>query len=99
MTVTPITVHKVKSWTYLFQQIKSGAKKADMRDMNDRPYKVGDHMVLNEFDQTNGTYTGDKIEVKITHIIDENTPCAFSSAALKRGFGILSIEIVDRKPA
>lgn len=95
----PVTVHSVKSWSYLFQAIKSGAKKADMRDMTDRPYRVGDLMVLNEFDQTKGVYTGEKLEVKITHIIDENTPCAFSSAALKRGFGILSIEITDRKPA
>lgn len=87
--------HKIKSWTHLFQAIKSGIKLHDIRDMNERDYKIGDQILLQEFDHTTGRYTGDELLVEITYITDNMTPCAFSSAVLQKGFGILSIKKVD----
>jgi len=82
-------VHRVKSWSYLFQAAKNGL---DVRDMRDRDYKVGDTLVLCEFDQATGKYTGEELAREITYITDRQVPCAFSSAVLDRDFGILSIK-------
>lgn len=88
-------IHSVKSWSYLFQALKSGAKKHDIRDMRDRPYAVGDILVLNEFDQAVGKYTGDKLTCRVTYITSRDVPCAFSSAVLDRNFCILSLELTS----
>lgn len=89
------SVHEVKSWTFLFQALVSGLKKHDIRDMTERDYKVGDTLVLKEFDQTSGKFTGREQKAKITYITSSMTPCAFSSAVLKKEFGILSLELID----
>jgi hypothetical protein len=61
--------------------------------MNERDYKIGDQMQLNEFDMTTGRYTGRSALVDILYITDNITPCAMSSTVLKKGFGILSIKL------
>ncbi len=90
-----MTQHDVKSWSYLFQAIISGQKKHDIRDMRDRDYKVGDTMLLREFDQAKGEYTGNIATVRITYITGRATPCAFSSSVLDRNFAILSLELLE----
>ncbi len=89
------TIHQVKSWPHLFQPLIDGQKKHDIRDMTERDYKVGDIMVLNEFDMATGKYTGRAAEAVITYITDRSTPCAMSSTVLERNYGILSLEIRD----
>lgn len=86
-----MAVHHVKSWTHLFQAIKSGAKTHDIRDMSERPYAIGDTMILEEWDFVKGGYTGDSLAVEITYVTDNKTPCAFSSAVLDKRFGVLSV--------
>lgn len=87
-----MTTHNVKSWVPFFQAFKSGNKKHDMRDMIDRDYKVGDELILEEYDPFKGEYTGDTLRMRITYITSRDTPCAFSSAALAKDFCILSLE-------
>ena len=89
--------HYVKSWTHLFQVAKAGKKTHDIRDMTERDYKVGDILVLEEFDYTTGQYTGDSVDMEITYITDRLTPCAFSSAVLKPGYGVLSIKKLNEE--
>ena len=83
--------HTVKSWTYLYDEIVSGRKTADMRDKTERDYRVGDTMTLRRYDQATGEYTGETCNVEITHVISNDTPCAMSSVALHRNYCILSI--------
>lgn len=90
-----MATYNVKSWVSFFQAFKRGEKKHDMRDLTDRNYKVGDILVLEEYDPFKGEYTGDKMTMKITYITSRETPCAFSSAALDRNFCILSLEPVE----
>lgn len=90
-----MTIHEVKSWTFLFRALVSGQKKHDIRDMRERDYKVGDILMLKEFDMATGQYTGHYAECRITYITDKATPCAFSSAVLDRDFAILSLDVVD----
>ena len=79
----------------MFQAAKSGLKTHDVRDMRDRPYKVGDVLVLCEYDQATGAYTGDEIRCEITYITDRQVPCAFSGAVLDQHYGILSIKPIQ----
>jgi uncharacterized protein YqfB (UPF0267 family) len=90
-----MTHHNVKSWTYLFDEIKAGNKTADMRNKTERDYKVGDTMTLHRYDQATGKYTGETLNVRIRHIISNDTPCAMSSVALHRDYCILSLELID----
>lgn len=88
-------LHEVKSWTHLFRPLIEGKKKHDIRDMRERDYKVGDLLLLKEFDMAKGEYTGHYAEALITYITDKEVPCAFSSSVLDRNFGILSLQIRD----
>jgi len=63
--------------------------------MNERDYKAGDHLLLQEFDQTVGQYTGREQLCIITYVTNRNTPCAMSSVALDRNHTVLSIEKVE----
>lgn len=87
-----MATHKVKSWVPFFQAFKRGEKKHDMRDMFDRNYKVGDELLLQEYDPFEGRYTGHTLLMKITYITSRDTPCAFSSSALDKNYCILSLE-------
>lgn len=86
---------KLKSWLHFFQAIVAGQKKHDLRTKADRNFKVGDIVTLCEYNNITGGYTGREIDVKITYITDDVTPCAFSSVALAKPFCILSLEPVS----
>lgn len=83
--------HHVKSWTHLYAAFVRGVKTHDMRIM-DRPYEVGDVLVLHEYDKQAEKYTGRVARAKITYITSrDHTPCAFSPSALHPEYGILSL--------
>jgi hypothetical protein len=89
----PKTDYEVKSWPWFFQPMMDGEKKHDMRDKRDRPYKVGDRMLLREFDPRGSGYTGRTAVARITYITSNDSPCAMSSGALDNNYAILSVEI------
>lgn len=88
-----MTKHKLKSWPFFFEQIRLGHKKHDLR-MKDREFKVGDMVMLCEYDPFAGTYTGRALLAKITYITSNDYPCAYSSAVLDREACILSLELI-----
>jgi hypothetical protein len=88
--------HVAKSWPWLFQPIKAGIKLHDMRK-NDRPWAVGDTMLLQEFDPAGRGYTGEELLMEITYMTNNITPCAYSSHALDRDYSILSLKKVEKK--
>ncbi len=87
-----MTKHICKSWPAYFQAIKRGDKTHDLRKM-DRDFKVGDTILLQEYDPFTGKYTGQECTVEITYITSNETPCAFSSAVLENGYCILSLRV------
>jgi hypothetical protein len=91
---TERTTHEVKSWPQYFQPMLDGIKTHDMRNKLDRDYKVGDLMLLKEFDPFKGLYTGRQQLFEITYITSNVTPCALSSAFLDDNAAILSLKIV-----
>ena len=89
-----MSLYVIKSWSPFFQQIKSGKKLHDLRDMRDRNYKVGDELTLLEYEPFLGCYTGEELTVEITYITSNKTPCAMSSSALDNNFCILSLKLL-----
>lgn len=82
--------HFVKSWSHFYDEILAGNKLHDLRK-NDRGYKVGDHMILEKYDNIKGVYLGETQIVEITYITSNVTPYAFSSSVLPNEYCILSI--------
>lgn len=52
--------HYCKSWSPFFQAIRAGNKTHDLRYDVDRNFKVGDEIVLEEYDPFKGGNTLDK---------------------------------------
>jgi len=89
-------VHHLKSWPQYFRPIKEAQRTHELR-RNDRDFKVGDLIVLEEFDPAAKQYTGERCEVEITSMTSTNQPCAMSSEALDPAFCILSIRRVAER--
>jgi hypothetical protein len=85
--------HRLKCWPQFFAAIVSGRKTHDLRRADDRDFRVGDTLLLEEFDPKVGQYTGRKTKVRITYITSANSPCALSDYALHPDFCILSIAL------
>jgi hypothetical protein len=75
-------IHELKTWPEFFQPIVDGTKRFEWR-RNDRDFKVGDQLLLKEW-ESNGGYTGRVVVVDVLWMIDEgfNIP---------EGFCIMSI--------
>lgn len=79
--------HHLKCWVSYFRKILDGEKTFELR-YNDREYKVGDILILEEYDEKNETYTGRITHRRIAYILD-------SAVGLQPGFAIMSIRPVS----
>jgi len=61
-------IHTLKTWPEVFGDLEQGLKTFDVR-RNDRNFKVGDTLVLQEFDPSDETYTGEMLSFEITYIL------------------------------
>lgn len=61
--------HNLKINSIYFEPVVKRKKTFEIRK-NDRNYKVGDYICLNEWDPGNMTYTGRKVKGKIIYITD-----------------------------
>lgn len=61
--------HDLKINSEYFLSVKEGLKDFEIR-RNDRDFKVGDIVILNEYFNETGIYSGEKIAVKIKYITD-----------------------------
>ena len=64
-----MTIHELKILPKYFQAQKEGIKNFEIRK-NDRDYKVGDDLVLLEYNPESKKKTGKLMVVKITYITD-----------------------------
>lgn len=58
-------IHGLKIGPLYFNAVSNGEKKAELR-INDRNYQRGDFLLLREWA---GEYSGNKLVVKVTHIL------------------------------
>jgi len=90
MTMQARTIHKMKSWPWLFQALLDDRKFHDLRQ-KDRDFQIGDVCLLQEWDPATGKYTGRELTMEITYMTHNESPCALSSNALARDHVILSL--------
>jgi hypothetical protein len=60
--------HALKTWPEYYKAVDSGEKTFEVRRF-DRPFKVGDTLLLQEWDYTKGQYTGKELKRHITYIL------------------------------
>lgn len=61
-------VHVLKCWPQFLEAVDSGVKPFELR-RNDRPYRVGDHIILRGWDPMRQAYTGKRTTVLITYVL------------------------------
>lgn len=83
--------HALKTWPKYYQEITSGDKTFELRKF-DRPFKVGDTLLLQEFEpRTDGYgYTGNEIKKVITHILYNA-----DELGLMKDYAILSFKDIE----
>lgn len=64
--------HALKTWPEFYKAVESGKKKFEVR-VNDRPFKTGDILLLQEYDNDVKQYTGKELQKRITYILNGNT--------------------------
>ena len=77
-------IHKLKILTKYYDAVLDGRKKFEIRK-NDRDFRVGDMLILQEYKEGNlaGWFTGEEEKMRITYITDY---------AQKDGYVVLGIE-------
>lgn len=76
-------IHELKIFTTYFDAVRNGAKTFELRK-NDRGFKVGDFLALNEWDGE--SYTGSTELVKVTYILSPN-----DFMVCRGGYAVMSI--------
>jgi hypothetical protein len=92
-----VRTHELKSWSRFFHPIRTGQRTHELR-RNDRDFRIGDRLLLREFDPEGESYTGSVCEVVITSITSREAPCAVSDEGLHPDFCILSIRVLSVSP-
>lgn len=82
--------HELKSWPAFFSAILAEEKRHELR-RTDREFRVGDVLLLREYDPEKQLYTGREQAVTVTYITSVEHPCALSAEGLNEGYCILSI--------
>lgn len=90
--------HYLKSWPQFFKDIRAGSRTHELR-RNDRDFRIGDWVRLQEFDPQTSEYTGQELTGEITSMTSFAQPCAVSGEALNADFCILSIRLLQDKDA
>ena len=77
-------IHELKINPDFFKAVISGEKTFEIRT-NDRPFRKGDLLALNEYDVARKCYTGDSCLVYIDYIMDD-------TAYVKSGLVVMAIK-------
>lgn len=82
-----MTTHTLKIWPNWFDAVRAGTKTFEVRK-DDRGFKLGDKIVLEEFRSGVGEYTGRKLEKMIVYIARGDDAEAIG---IKEGYCVLGI--------
>jgi hypothetical protein len=84
----PKTVHTLKVWPAYFEAVMSGAKPWEVRK-NDRGFKEGDVLVLQEWDPTTKRHTGQALQCRVSYLVN-------SPPGVRTGYVVMTIRGVRR---
>jgi hypothetical protein len=80
--------HQLKCWTEYFFDVQAKNKKFELR-LNDRDYKCGDILILNEYDNSKKEFTGKCCSRVVDYILYGTKETEF--LGLKEGYCIMSL--------
>lgn len=83
--------HALKTWPEFYKEVESERKNFEIR-RNDRPFKVGDTLLLQEWDNKNEQYTGKELTRRITYILSGDV----NKFGLFADFCIMSLERIEQ---
>jgi ASC-1-like (ASCH) protein len=83
--------HNLKIIQPYFDKLKAGTKKWELR-FNDRDYRIGDALILQEYDPSNKTYSGESLTAHVVDIF-YGAGDGKSSYGLIEGYCLMSIVI------
>jgi len=93
-----MTVHQLKSWPEFFGPLLDGSKNFELRK-NDRDYRVGDHLLLQEYEPRDQRFTGRELAKRVTYVL---TGAGIGSIlplkGLSIGYAILGLSDVEKRP-
>ncbi len=81
--------HALKTWIPFFEYQEEGNKLFEIRK-DDRPYKVGDYFLSQEYDSKKNEYTGRETKYIISFILRDA-----EFFGLKAGYCILNLKQID----
>lgn len=61
-----LRMHRLKTWPQFFDAIADGSKRFELRK-NDRDFRVGDVLRLQEWNPNNERFTGREMDVEVTY--------------------------------
>lgn len=82
-----MTEHRLKTWPEFFRALLLGTKTYEVR-RNDRDFRVGDVLVLAEYDPANGEFSGHEVRRVVTRVDGANLAAL---GALGPDFCVMSI--------
>ena len=78
-------IHKLKTINPYFSAVLQGVKNFEVR-LNDRDFKVGDEVHLQEYDLETNEYLGREVRAEITYVLKKYE-------AIKSGYVVFGIKI------
>ena len=84
-----MATHKLKITQPFFDDVKNGIKKFELR-RNDRNFKVGDEVYLQEYDMVHHLFSGEEVYVKIIYVLENRI-------GLEDDFCIFGFEIYNNQ--
>lgn len=82
--------HALKTWPEFYKEIESGNKTFEIQ-RNDRPFKIGDTLLLQEWDNKRDEYTGKETKRQITYILKGDV----NKFGLFADFCVMSIKEIE----
>lgn len=80
-------IHDLKCWPAYYSQVRDGRKQFELRK-NDRNYKIGDLLILREWEPKIKDYTGYSVTAVVTCIVSDD-------AFLQPGYVALGIRVLQ----
>ncbi|MET0410404.1 MAG: ASCH/PUA domain-containing protein [Polyangiaceae bacterium] len=89
-----MATHELKTWPGPFEATWVGSKTFELRKA-DRPFAVGDTLVLREYDPETSEYSGRLVEALVTYVLDavpffglEDDHCIMSIRRVRAGWDV-----------
>ena len=80
--------HALKTWPEFYKLVESGEKAFEVRKM-DRPFKVGETLLLQEFDNEKQEFTGNETTRVITCILRD------PKFGIKTGYCVMGLREIE----